>query len=521
MTTFQGGEALEAQIAQWRAFLRRRQAIHGSDVEELEAHLRDQVAALVEAGLADDEAFLVAVKRMGSLDAMSREFAREHSERLWKQLVVAPDDPGDADAMGRIEGFVVLGLAVAAGIAIKLPALFGQPFVVDDEPNVFYPRNATFFVLPLLVGYFAWKRAFRLPRAAWLAVPFATAAVVANVYPFTGRSDTGLLMILHLPIALWLVVGVAYVGGRWWAGSGRINFVRFSGELFIYYVLIAMGGGVLIGFTLMMFAAIDVDAEWQRGIDHPPLLLLGRQVRSPLPGDAVVLPAPARFRRAPPGAHVAEALQAVQHGIQHAVGPLQVAARQFAHALEDRVAVAVPVSQDGQYQRRGRRRDEILADIHPLQTYTFWFYVSQQCPSRTTTTAAATFSDATIWAPGPPEERDPDRRPPRFLASMPAAAGPARAHLGLAHAGNVTPASSISSQVRVSGSVPRRRAATLSQRRATSGWPVSAFTARATRPERRPAAPTDWRQSGWSNVIGMTSCGRPLASPCAAVPIPP
>ncbi len=262
MTTVQGGEALEAQIAQWRAFLRRRQAIHGSDVEELEAHLRDQVAALVEAGLADDEAFLVAVKRMGSLDAVSREFAREHAERLWKQLVVAPDDPGDADATVRIEGLVVLGLAVAAGIAIKLPAVFGQPFVVDDEPNVFYPRNATFFVLPLLVGYFAWKRAFHLPRAAWLAVPFATAAVVANVYPFTGLSDTGLLMILHLPIALWLVVGVAYVGGRWWAESGRMDFVRFSGELFIYYTLIAMGGGVLIGFTLMMFAAIDVDAEW-------------------------------------------------------------------------------------------------------------------------------------------------------------------------------------------------------------------------------------------------------------------
>ena len=27
-------------------------------------------------------------------------------------------------------------------------------------------------------------------------------------------------------------------------------------------MLIALGGGVFIGFTLMMFAAIDVDAEW-------------------------------------------------------------------------------------------------------------------------------------------------------------------------------------------------------------------------------------------------------------------
>jgi hypothetical protein len=38
--------------------------------------------------------------------------------------------------------------------------------------------------------------------------------------------------------------------------------VRFSGELLIYYVLIALGGGVLTGFTLMMFDAIGVDAEW-------------------------------------------------------------------------------------------------------------------------------------------------------------------------------------------------------------------------------------------------------------------
>jgi len=83
---------LEEQIDQWRSYLRRRQAVHSVDVAELEDHLREQVAVLVDAGLATDEAFLVAVKRMGDLDALSREFALEHSDRLWKQLVVvAPD----------------------------------------------------------------------------------------------------------------------------------------------------------------------------------------------------------------------------------------------------------------------------------------------------------------------------------------------------------------------------------------------------------------------------------------------
>src|SRR5690606_41118339 len=80
--------ALEAQIDQWRRYLARRQAIHSVDVAELEDHLREQIAMLADAGLDDDEAFLVAVKRLGDLDALSREFAREHSERLWKQLVV-------------------------------------------------------------------------------------------------------------------------------------------------------------------------------------------------------------------------------------------------------------------------------------------------------------------------------------------------------------------------------------------------------------------------------------------------
>ena len=51
MTTF-ADQPLEEQIAHWRAYLRRRRAIHGPDVEELEGHLRDQVAALTEAGLA-------------------------------------------------------------------------------------------------------------------------------------------------------------------------------------------------------------------------------------------------------------------------------------------------------------------------------------------------------------------------------------------------------------------------------------------------------------------------------------
>jgi len=260
MKTF-ADQSLEEQIAQWQAYLRRRQALHGPDVEELEGHLRDQLVALTEAGLTGDEAFLVAVKRMGSLDALSREFARAHSERLWKQLVMAPDAEESAKT-SNTETLVVLSLAVAAALAVKVPVLFGHPINPNDELPLFYARNASLFAFPLLAVYFLWKRGSDVISGLWLALPFAAGAVFANVFPFRTSSDTEKLTVLHLPIALWLAVGFAYVRGRWFADGGRMNFVRFSGELAIYYVLIALGGGVLTAFTFMLFNAIEMKADW-------------------------------------------------------------------------------------------------------------------------------------------------------------------------------------------------------------------------------------------------------------------
>lgn len=251
---------LEQQIGQWREFLRRRQAIHAVDVAELEDHLREQIAALVASGLADDEAFLIAVKRMGELDALSREFAREHSERLWKQLVITSTQPADGAAGPRAEVVAAIAFAVAAALAIKVPALFGLGLDVDANAGT-YARNLGLFVLPFLAAYFAWKRHASVRMVVVLCAAFIFAAVIANVYPFAPNGYTEVLTALHLPIALWLAVGVAYTGGRWNRIAGRMDFIRFTGELVIYYVLIAIGGGVLTVFLALIFRAIGIDVE--------------------------------------------------------------------------------------------------------------------------------------------------------------------------------------------------------------------------------------------------------------------
>ena len=65
--------------------------IDAADLDELEEHLRDQAEDLVESGLSEDEAFLIALKRLGAADRLTAEFAREHGDRLWKHLVLAPE----------------------------------------------------------------------------------------------------------------------------------------------------------------------------------------------------------------------------------------------------------------------------------------------------------------------------------------------------------------------------------------------------------------------------------------------
>ena len=268
MSTPPQAALLEEQIDQWRSYLRRRQAIHSVDVAELEDHLREQVEGLVAAGLATDEAFLVAVKRMGALDDLSREFAREHSERLWKQLIVVPTDASEPQT-ARTDTLVAFSLAVCAAAMVKAPSLFG--IHLDDPNEAFYLHNVPLFILPFLAGYFAWKRRLDVGILRGLAVVFVVAAVFANVYPWAQAADlksqgqlfgsTEALSVLHVPMALWFAVGIAYAGARWRQVAGRMDFIRFSGELFIYYVLIALGGGVFTGFTLMIFQAIGINAQ--------------------------------------------------------------------------------------------------------------------------------------------------------------------------------------------------------------------------------------------------------------------
>jgi hypothetical protein len=84
---------------------------------------------------------------------------------------------------------------------------------------------------------------------------------VVNLYPWDADSATEPVVMLHLPVALWFAVAYPYMGGTLGSHERRMDFVRFTGEWVIYYALIALGGGVLLGLTALIFQPVGAGVD--------------------------------------------------------------------------------------------------------------------------------------------------------------------------------------------------------------------------------------------------------------------
>jgi len=72
---------VEKRIEQWRDGLAGSELLGGSDVDELESHLREEMEHLKTTGLSDEETFLVARHRLGDIATLEQEFAKVNPHR--------------------------------------------------------------------------------------------------------------------------------------------------------------------------------------------------------------------------------------------------------------------------------------------------------------------------------------------------------------------------------------------------------------------------------------------------------
>jgi hypothetical protein len=242
---------LEKQVRLWRHHIQSRGTMHEADVEELENHLKDQIDELKTRGLSDEEAFLIGVKRLGRADTLSKEFSKVNTENLWKQLMIVPQHRTFKEI-----GFIIV-LCLLGGTLAKVPELFG--YHISKGSEIFYFKNLSFFILPFISIYFIWKSSTRPGPAVWTILVFLISAILVNSYPSFKPFHNAILTGIHLPILLWLMAGLAYTGTNWKNEEARMDFIRFTGETFIYTVLILCGLGVLIAFVNTIFSSIGID----------------------------------------------------------------------------------------------------------------------------------------------------------------------------------------------------------------------------------------------------------------------
>lgn len=243
------------ELDSWRAALRARPGVSDADVDELTDHLLGVVDSLTAVGLTRDEAFLIAVRRIGQQDAVARELAFEHTDRLWKQLLGA--GTGTAASVAGRDVAIMLAFAAAAGLAVRIP--LGPALTASQPPwlGLLVAICALGFVF---VAWWAWRHRPRVVGvSALVAVSIAVGGLSQALFPFAEASDTRTLGVLHLPILVGIVLGVAYLGHAWRDVDRWQDYVRFLGELLIYYTLIALGGSVLMGLAAELATILDLD----------------------------------------------------------------------------------------------------------------------------------------------------------------------------------------------------------------------------------------------------------------------
>ncbi len=162
----------------------------------------------------------------------------------------------DAISWGSRKEFLFVILAsLVAGILAKLPVIFP----IDEE--FFYPRNIGFLVFPFLAAYFAWKNRLSDSRIAFISFVIAVCMLYINILPGNPQSDTLTLACIHLPLLLWVILGVSFTGSELSNHTKRLEYLRFNGDLAVMSALLVIAGVLMTGITIGLFELIGIKIE--------------------------------------------------------------------------------------------------------------------------------------------------------------------------------------------------------------------------------------------------------------------
>ncbi|MBN2282028.1 MAG: hypothetical protein JXQ65_15705 [Candidatus Marinimicrobia bacterium] len=252
--------SLKEEIQLWLGEFQKKGNFTAEDIAEMESHLLDQIDDLKQTGLNEEEAFLISIKRLGQRYSLIHEYSRNRIQKQWKQLADEGESP--AEKTDRIKETLYFIGALSAGCLLSLiPSLMG--YGLDSDKALYFFNLSYFVIFPISIFYFL-KNSLSV-RYLLFTGPLFLLPILLNLaphwHPDFYHANTRILSIIHMPLSLWLVFGILYTGNQWKDSFERMNYLRFTGESFIYSCLIGLGSVTILGLSFGLFALLEIDIE--------------------------------------------------------------------------------------------------------------------------------------------------------------------------------------------------------------------------------------------------------------------
>ena len=163
---------------------------------------------------------------------------------------------GEKIALGsKNEILAVIVFILVGGLIANIPNVTG----INEES--FFSKNVALIVFSILSAYFIWRQKINLNKILIPVIAIAFSAIYINLIPDFNKSDSAMLVLIHLPLLLWSILGYVYIGASLKNNSKKIEFLKFNGDLIIMCAIILLSCMVFSVITFGLFELINIKIE--------------------------------------------------------------------------------------------------------------------------------------------------------------------------------------------------------------------------------------------------------------------
>ena len=156
---------------------------------------------------------------------------------------------------GKNEISAVIILILFGGLIANIPNLTG----INEE--IFFSKNIPLIIFPVLSAYFIWIQKIEFNKIWFPIIAIVISAIYVNLIPNYNKSDSAMLVGIHLPMFLWSILGYAYIGAKLNDHPRKIEFLKFNGDLIIMCAIILLSCMVFTLITFGLFELINIKIE--------------------------------------------------------------------------------------------------------------------------------------------------------------------------------------------------------------------------------------------------------------------